>query len=231
MMEDDFQAIAHRAQKLLAPLPRQVRLIGVSKTFSADHIRAAYGAGIRDFGENRVQEALEKKRLLQDLPDITWHLIGHLQSNKVRKAVEHFDWIHSVDSLQLLQSLDGVAADLGKCPNLCLQVKLRDDPQKTGWLPATLLQSLPQIGSYRSIQVKGLMTIPPWGLSSPESQSVFSETRQLAEQLSIEIAAARWSNLRMEELSMGMSEDYGLALAEGTTMIRLGRILFGSRGV
>ncbi len=230
-MEDDLRAIAQRAQEMLAQLPAQVRLIGVSKTFSADHIRAAYGAGIRDFGENRVQEALEKQQLLQDLPDITWHLIGHLQRNKIRKAVQHFDWIHSVDSLQLLQGLDTVAMESGKCPNLCLQVKLRDDPQKTGWLPQELIQSLPQIATYRSIQIKGLMTILPWGLPAPEIQSVFSETRQFAEQLSSEIAAAGWSNLRMEELSMGMSEDYPLALAEGTTMIRLGRILFGSRGV
>lgn len=228
---DEFTAIHDRTRELLTGLPPQVRLIGVSKTFSADHIRAAYAAGLRDFGENRVQEAIAKQDLLSDLADITWHLIGQLQSNKIRKAVAHFDWIHSVDSLPQLERINAIAAETHRTPNLCLQVKFLPDANKTGWSPETLIQSLPQIVLCNSVHIKGLMTIPPNGLSPQETLEVFCANQRLANEIAHRAQAQNWANLPMEHLSMGMSADYALALKAGATFIRLGRTLFGNRRV
>ncbi len=226
----DAEQIAARIHAIRATLPPQVRLIGVSKTLSAEHVRAAYGAGLRDFGENRVQEAIDKQADLQDLPDITWHLIGPLQSNKVRKAIEHFDWIHSVDSLKLLQRIDRIAAELQKSPQVCLQVKLRPDPNKTGWEPQLLLQQLPQVCQYNQLRISGLMVIPPLQLEAAETLNLFEDARHLADQIGSEAKQQGWFNISMEQLSMGMSGDYPLAVQAGATMVRLGTTIFGTRG-
>lgn len=222
-------AIAQRVTALRQTIPPSVRIIAVSKTFSADDVRAAYGAGLRDFGENRVQEAIEKQALLADLTDIRWHLIGHLQSNKARKAIEHFDWIHSVDSLALLQRLQTLAVEGDRYLRVCLQVKHRPDPTKSGWEVPLLLQQLYGISECNRVLVKGMMTIPPQGLTPPEVQRVFEENRDLALQLAAIAKTKMWPTLQMEELSMGMSGDYPQAIQAGTTMVRLGQIIFGNR--
>ncbi|QXE26264.1 hypothetical protein B6N60_04995 [Richelia sinica FACHB-800] len=188
-------------------------------------MREAYTAGIRDFGESRIQEAASKQAELQDLPDITWHMIGHLQSNKAKKALELFQWIHSVDNLHLALRLDQLAQQLSVNPQVCLQVKILPDPNKSGWTISDLLTDLPSLNQCHHLKIQGLMTIPPLGLNEEETLKVFQETQELARK----IQAHQWSHLQMQQLSMGMSGDYKLAIQAGSTMVRLGTILFGQR--
>ncbi|MBN3874471.1 YggS family pyridoxal phosphate-dependent enzyme [Nostoc sp. JL33] len=218
-------SISERIISIRSSLPTSVRLIAVSKQVSAQAIRSAYAAGIRDFGESRIQEAASKQVELQDLPDITWHFIGHLQSNKAKKAIEQFPWIHSVDNLNLAQRLDQLAQQLGVSPQVCLQVKILPDPNKFGWSVPELLADLPTLNQYKNLQIQGLMTIPPSGLNDSEILSVFNLNRELAK----EIQEQNWSQIKMQHLSMGMSGDYELAVQAGATMVRLGTILFGDR--
>ncbi|MBN3887136.1 MAG: YggS family pyridoxal phosphate-dependent enzyme [Nostoc sp.] len=218
-------SISERIVTIRSSLPTSVKLIAVSKQVSAQAIRSAYNAGIRDFGESRIQEAASKQAELQDLPDITWHFIGHLQGNKAKKAIEQFPWIHSVDNLKLAQRLDQLAQQLGVSPQVCLQVKILPDPNKSGWSVPELLADLPTLNQYKSLQIQGLMTIPPSGLNDSEILSVFNLNRQLAKK----IQEQNWSHIKMQHLSMGMSGDYELAVQAGATMVRLGTILFGDR--
>ncbi|MEH2223489.1 YggS family pyridoxal phosphate-dependent enzyme [Nostoc sp.] len=218
-------SISERILSIRSSLPTSVKLIAVSKQVSAQAIRSAYNAGIRDFGESRIQEAASKQAELQDLPDITWHFIGHLQGNKAKKAIEHFPWIHSVDNLKLAQRLDQLAQQLGVSPQVCLQVKILPDPNKSGWSVPELLADLPTLNQYKNLQIQGLMTIPPSGLNDSEILSVFNRNRELAK----EIQEQNWSHIKMQHLSMGMSGDYELAVQAGATMVRLGTILFGDR--
>ena len=217
--------IAHNIETIRRDLPASVKLMAVTKQVSVAQMREAYAVGIRDFGESKIQEAQAKQQELADLPDICWHLIGHLQGNKVRKAVQIFDWIHSVDSLKLLRQIDRVAAELATSPNICLQVKIFPDPDKYGWTIPELLADLPQISDCEHLKISGLMAIPPLGLTLAQTQQFFEQTRDISHQ----IAQQPGSNLQISELSMGMSGDYLLAISAGATIIRLGSILFGSR--
>ncbi|MBW4561721.1 MAG: YggS family pyridoxal phosphate-dependent enzyme [Mojavia pulchra JT2-VF2] len=218
-------SISERIVHIRSLLPSSVRLIAVSKTVPAEVIRIAYAAGIRDFGESRVQEAARKQAELQDLSDITWHFIGHLQSNKAKKALEQFQWIHSVDNLQLAQRLNQLAHQLGVSPQICLQVKILPDLNKSGWSVPELLADLPVLNQYKNLQIQGLMTIPPLGIDEAATLKVFNTTRELAKT----IGDQNWSHIDIQHLSMGMSGDYQLAVQAGTTMVRLGTILFGER--
>ncbi|MBD1871743.1 YggS family pyridoxal phosphate-dependent enzyme [Oculatella sp. FACHB-28] len=220
-----MSAIAERLAQIRQTLPPSTRLIAVTKQVSVEAMRDAYAAGVRDFGESRIQEATQKQDQLQDLTDIRWHLIGHLQTNKAAKALELFQWIHSLDSLKLAQRLDQLAANLPQKPNLCLQVKILPDPNKYGWTISELLDDLPQLDQYSHLNIVGLMAIPPYGLDPHQTLSVFTQTHDLAEK----IRQQSWHNIQMQELSIGMSGDYPLAVQAGATMIRLGRILFGER--
>jgi PLP dependent protein len=218
-------SIAERIAHIREQLPASVRLIAVTKQVSVDAMREAYAAGIRDFGESRTQEAEAKIAQLKGLPDLNWHLIGHLQSNKAKKALELFQWIHSCDNLKLAQRLNRLATELSLKPKVCLQVKVAPDPNKYGWSVSELLADLPELNRCEALQIQGLMTILPLGLSDQESLAVFEHTRELA----LKIEQQNWSNLRIQELSMGMSDDYPLAVQSGATMVRLGRIIFGER--
>lgn len=218
-------SIAERIVHIRQQLPSGVRLIAVTKQVSVDAMREAYQAGIRDFGESHIQEATAKRIDLQDLSNINWHLIGHLQTKKAKKALEQFEWIHSCDSLKLVQRLNRLATDLSLRPQVCLQVKVVPDPNKYGWTIPELLADLPELDRCQALQIQGLMTILPLGLSSQESLAVFEATRDLA----LKIRQQNWSNLQMQELSMGMSGDYHLAVQAGATMVRLGNIIFGER--
>lgn len=217
--------IAERVTQIRQNLPDTVKLIAVSKQVPVEAMRLAYAAGIRDFGESRVQEAQTKQLQLVDLTDITWHFIGRLQSNKAKKAIELFQWIHSVDSLKLAQQLDKLAAENKRQIQVCLQVKIESDPQKTGWTVPQLWADLPDLACCKNLLICGLMTIPPVGLDESQVKSVFDRTSALL----AEIKSKNWLNLPQPQLSMGMSEDYKSAIASGATMIRLGRILFGER--
>ncbi len=217
------EALIHRRiQAIREQIPNHVQIMAVSKGYRAEHIRAAYQAGIRHFGESRVQEAIQKQAQLQDLPDIIWHLIGHLQTNKVKPALKHFAWIDSVDSLRLAQLLNQKAQELQLSPKLCLQVKLAPDPNKFGWSVPDLLQSLPQLNQLLQVHICGLMTILPLGLDAEAALALF---RQLAD-LADSIQRSGYERLQMQILSMGMSDDYPLAVAAGSNLIRLGRALF-----
>lgn len=218
-------SISDRITQLRLSLPASVRLIAITKQVSLAAMREAYAAGVRDFGESRVQEAEMKQAQLQDLPDITWHLIGHLQMNKAKKAVQLFEWIHSVDSLKLAQRLNQIAMACDLKPHVCLQVKLAPDPDKFGWHGPELMADLAALNDCTALDIRGLMSILPLGLTDAEALSIFQQTRALAQT----IQQQNWSNLKLQELSMGMSGDYLLAVQAGATMIRLGRILFGDR--
>lgn len=220
-----ISSISERIAQIRSLLPPSVRLIAVSKTVPASVIRLAYDAGIRDFAESRIQEAASKQAELQDLGDITWHFIGHLQKNKAKKALEQFAWIHSVDNLQLAERLNQLASQLGVSPHVCLQVKILPDPNKSGWTVPELIADLPALNQCKNLQIQGLMTIPPLGLTEEEILNVFNSTYKLFR----EIQGQHWSHLSMEQLSMGMSGDYQLAVQAGATMVRLGTILFGNR--
>lgn len=214
-----------RLQKIRLAIPSTVRLVAVTKTFEATIVRAAYELGIREFAENKVQEALEKQEALSDLTDVTWHFIGHIQSNKSRKVVEHFDWIQSVDSLKLAKRLDRQAAELDKLPKCCLQVKLADDPSKDGFEVDELKAALPELDELRHLQICGLMTILPYGLERAQAIALFEQ----AEALRASLQNQPWQRLRMDELSMGMSNDFEMAIASGATTVRIGSGLFGDR--
>ena len=211
--------------QIRASLPSTVRLIAVTKRVSTELMREAYTAGVRDFAESRIQEAASKQAELQDLSDITWHLIGNLQTNKARKALELFSWIHSVDNLPLAQRLNTLAQELGVTPNVCLQVKILPDANKSGWMVPELFADLAALNQCQNLQIQGLMTIPPQGLADAEILTLFNSTYKLAQT----IKSQNWPNITMQQLSMGMSGDYQLAVQAGATMVRLGTILFGER--
>ncbi len=218
-------SIGQRIFEIRQQLPNKVRLIAVSKTVSPQLMREAYAAGIRDFAESRLQEALEKQEQLQDLSDICWHFIGHLQTNKARKALLSFQWLHSVDSLKLAQHLNKVAKEINCYPQVFLQVKLLPDKNKYGWHQGELLNDLSTLNQCEHLKIQGLMTILPLGLSESERLQTFQATQKLA----LKIKQQKWSHINMNELSMGMSGDYLLAIKAGATMVRLGTIIFGSR--
>jgi hypothetical protein len=218
-------SVAERITALRQTIPAQVRIIAVSKTVPASLIREAYAAGLREFAESRLQEAVAKQTQLADLKDITWHFIGHLQSNKAKQTLHHFQWLQSVDSLALAQRLNLLAANFSSRPQLCLQVKLRPDPQKFGWMPEAILNALDSLYTLNHLHICGLMTILPLNLTPPEQLLAFEELKVIAQR----IQQHPKTPLPITELSMGMSQDYPLAIQAGATMIRLGRILFGER--
>jgi len=217
--------LARRLAKVRSLIPDHVLLIAVSKTFPESIIRAAHAEGIRDFAENKVQEALSKQANLSDLTDVTWHFIGHIQSNKSRKVVENFDWIHSVDSLKLAARLNRQATELGRQPNCCLQVKLLPDPTKDGFGVDELMAALPELDQLQQLNICGLMVILPYGLSPAESVAGFEQARDLAQQIN----QSGMIRAKMTALSMGMSGDFERAIAAGATMVRIGSGLFGQR--
>lgn len=214
--------IAQKIALIKQQIPSEVELIAITKQVSLEAMRSAYRAGIRNFGENRLQEALTKQRELEDLVDVNWHFIGHIQKNKAKRILETFTWIHSVDSLSLAQRINNLAAELNCFPKVFLQVKVLPDPNKYGWEVKNLLQDLESLNQLQNLNIQGLMTILPWGLSSTEILAAFEQVAEL----STIIRQKNYPNLPMQELSMGMSGDYQLAIQAGATKIRLGRTIF-----
>ncbi len=198
-------------------LPHNVNLLAVSKGFSIQEIKIINNEGQNDFGESRFQEAIEKKFLLNQFKNIKWHFIGRVQSNKIRKIVQNFEYIHSVDSYEKLLKISNVSFEENKNPLIMLQVKLSDDPTKGGFNPKVLIEKWDQIQKLRCIRIKGLMTINPKGLSSNENIKLFKKCRNLAD------------SLKLHDCSMGMSGDWEEAVEAGSTWLRLGSIIFGNR--
>ena len=206
--------------------PSDVRLIAVSKTFSADHVRAARAAGQLDFGENKVQEALQKIEETADRA-IRWHLIGHLQSNKAKKAAAPFACIHSVDSVDLLRKVDAAAAEQGAAPDVLVQVYLAGEATKFGAGIEEARRVMDAALAARAVRVTGLMVIPPWSEDPEQTRPWFVRLRQvrdawLAEGLPPDC---------LRHLSMGMSHDFEAAIEEGATLVRVGTAIFGKRTV
>ena len=206
--------------------PSEVRLLAVSKTFSLEHIRAAAAAGQQDFGENRAQEARQKIEGSADLR-IRWHLIGTLQSNKARKAAACFSAIHSIDSLRLMEAVDAAASEAGTSPELLVQVDLAGEATKHGASREGAIEIVRAAGRCRSARVVGLMTIPPFFDDPERTRPYFAELRDLRATLLKE----GLDPASLQELSMGMSHDFEIAVQEGATIVRLGTAIFGERHV
>jgi PLP dependent protein len=194
-----------------------VVLVAVSKKFSARRIREAYGAGLREFGENYVQEFATKRPELQDLAGARFHLIGHLQSNKVAQACELFDVIQTADSVKLLERIDRAAGERGVETEVLLEIKLSDEAAKTGADPAQIPDLLQRSARCSNLRVTGLMTMPPWSTDAEQSRPYFQRLAQLGREYGL------------PKLSMGMSNDFEVAIEEGATLIRIGTALFGTR--
>ena len=202
----------------------EVTLVAVSKTFPAEAIRAAYDAGLREFGENRVQEFEAKRPKLADL-DATWHLIGHLQSNKARRAAQLFDRVDSVDSLALAQKLDSGAAEYGKRLPVLIEVHLGDETTKSGVAEADLAALAAGITALAHLELRGLLAIPPYSDDPERARPYFRKLRELRDGLSRRLGRP------FRALSMGMSHDFEVAIEEGATEIRVGKALFGGRRI
>ncbi len=204
--------------------PDEVRLVAVSKTVPAERIRQAYEAGLREFGENRVQEAEAKRAALSDLT-VTWHLVGHLQTNKAKLARELFHWVHSVDSLRVAQKLDQAAVSSGDKLPVLLQVNLGEEPTKFGTGEAEVMSLVEQIGRLPTLELRGLMILPPLFENPEQARPYFRRLRELARS----IASRNFPGVSIEDLSMGMSHDFEVAIEEGATIIRVGTAIFGPR--
>ena len=198
--------------------PASVGLLAVSKTQPAAAIREAAEAGVRDFGENYLQEALDKQAELSELP-LVWHFIGPIQSNKTKSIAEHFDWVHSVDRLKIAQRLsDQRPAELSPL-NICLQVNVSGEASKSGCAPEELLQLAQAVAAMPQLRLRGLMCIPAPSEDPAEQRAAFARLRALRDELP----------LTLDTLSMGMSQDLEAAIAEGATWVRIGTALFGAR--
>ena len=204
--------------------PGEITLIAVSKTFGADHVRAAWGAGQQDFGENKVQEALQKIAETSDIP-VRWHLIGHLQSNKARKAALPFACIHAIDSVDVLQRVDTAAAEGGATPEVLVQVDLAGETTKYG-APADAARRIVDAAlTCRAARLAGLMLLPSWSENQEETRPWFGRLRELRDGW----IAAGVPRDALRHLSMGMSHDFEAAIEEGATMVRVGTAIFGKR--
>lgn len=211
-----------RAAKRAGRRAEDVTLVAVSKTFPAEAIRAAYGAGLRHFGENRVQEWESKRPLLLDL-DATWHLIGHLQSNKARRAAYLFHRVDSVDDLELAKKLDAAAAAEGKRLPVLIEVHLSGEETKSGAAESDLPTLASSVAPFAHFDLIGLMTIPPFFEEPERARPYFRKLRELRDELSARLGRA------LPVLSMGMSHDFEVAIEEGATEIRVGTVIFGTR--
>ena len=203
--------------------PREVKLVAVSKNIDVERIVLAVEAGVRDFGENRVQEAAEKIPRVH--ADVTWHFVGHLQRNKAKDAVELFSLMHSLDSIRLARELDRRCEMADSTIDLLLQVNISGEATKFGVPPEMARDVLLEIARYERLRVRGLMVIAPYSDNPEDARPWFSQARQLMR----ELGRLSISNVSMDELSMGMSGDYEVAIEEGATIIRVGTAIFGER--
>jgi pyridoxal phosphate enzyme (YggS family) len=201
-----------------------VRLVAISKTHPPELIRAAFAAGLRDFGENRVQEAMSKRPALADL-GVTWHLVGHLQSNKARVARDIFHWVHSLDSLRLAQKLAQSAVPGNPRLPVLIEVNLGEESSKAGVRASEVAALAEQIAPSDTLELRGLMVIPPFFENPEDVRPYFRQLRALAR----DIESRNLSNISMRELSMGMSHDFEVAIEEGATIVRVGTAIFGER--
>ena len=223
-ISDNLINIHSRMQDATHRVGRQVsdvRLVAVSKTYPPSVIQEAWNAGQHVFGENRVQDALPK---IAELPaEAEWHFIGHLQSNKIRKALPAFTLIHGVDNLELAQQINRIAGEMGLTANILLEINVSGEASKFGFSPTDLRQNLEDLLCLPNIRINGLMTMAPYSEDPETARPVFSKLRILRD----ELAAKTGQSLR--ELSMGMSGDFEVGIEEGATIVRIGSSIFGHR--
>jgi len=223
-IDANLQAVKARIEAAAKQCGRDandIELLAVSKTFGADAVRSAHAAGQRAFGENYVQEAVEKIAALSGLP-LTWHFIGPIQSNKTRQIAENFDWVHSIDRLKIAERL-AAARPATRAPlQVCIQVNIGDETSKSGIAPTEALGLAHAIAKLPQLNLRGLMTIPPASSDISVQRSYFAQLRRLRDNIALQ-------DCPLDTLSMGMSGDIEAAIAEGSTMVRVGTAIFGSR--
>ncbi len=219
----DVRARITRAAEAAGRDPSDIRLVAVSKTFGAEYVEAAAAAGQLEFGENRVQEAAEK--IDRVAAPARWHLVGHLQSNKARRAASLFACIQSVDSVDLLRRLDAAAADEATSPDVLVQVDLAGEPTKHGATPEQVQRIFAEAAACRAVRLTGLMALPPFFDDAEEARPYFRRLRVLRDRM---VAGGTPAPL-LRELSMGMSHDFEVAVQEGATIVRVGTAIFGAR--
>ena len=213
----------NKACKNAGRSPKEVTLISVSKTKPVEMLQEAYDAGARVFGENKVQEIMDKYDQLPS--DIEWHMIGHLQRNKVKYIIDKVSMIHSVDSLRLAETIEHEAAKKNVCMPILIEVNVAEEESKFGIHKEETISLIRQIAALPHIQILGLMTIAPFVENPEDNRTYFRQIRQL----SVDIDAQNIDNVRMDILSMGMTGDYMVAIEEGATMVRVGTGIFGAR--
>lgn len=226
MLKENLEQVEARIQKACDRAGRdrgEVTLIAVSKTKPAETLREAYDLGVRVFGENKVQELVDKYEALPD--DISWHMIGHLQRNKVKYVIDKAELIHSVDSLRLAETIEKEAKKHNITANILIEVNVAREESKFGVTPEELDEIVEKIAGFPHLNVKGLMTIAPNVENPEENRAVFARLRKL----SVDIASKNVDNMNMSILSMGMTNDYEIAIEEGATMVRVGTGIFGER--
>ncbi len=210
-------AAAHESNRK----PKDLTLLAVSKKQEAHKIEEAYALGLRDFGENYLQEALEKQNTLKDL-DLYWHFIGPIQSNKTRSIANHFDWVHTVDRLKIAERLSA-QRELEAPLNVCLQINIDDEESKSGIAPDELFELAHSVSKLPKLRLRGLMVIPRAQDTFKHQSEAFKKTRLLLSELEQKL------DIRLDTLSMGMSSDLEAAIAEGATIVRIGTAIFGAR--
>jgi pyridoxal phosphate enzyme (YggS family) len=215
--------IRENVKRILDGLPEGVELIGVAKTRSLEEIREAVDAGIRNIGENYVQEA---ERAYQKIGQaVKWHMIGHLQSNKAKKAVRIFDMIETVDSVKLAAAIDRACGDIGKVMPVLIEINSGEESQKAGVMPEDAASLIREMTVFRNIRIMGLMTMGPFSGEPEDARPYFRRTREVFD----EIRNTNLSGVEMKHLSMGMSNSYKVAIEEGANMVRIGTKIFGER--
>lgn len=219
-----MKRISHAAMRA-GRNPEEIKLIAVTKNVNIDTIKEAIDSGLRIFGENRVQEAIKKVSVIgcqASGSNIQWHLIGHLQKNKTKYAVQLFDLIHSVDSIELAEELNKQAEKIGKVQRILIQVKLSEEETKHGVLEKDLEPLLEKIKSLRHLKLEGLMTMPPYVEDVEKVRPYFRRLKEIRDR-------CQDLGFHLPELSMGMSNDFEVAIEEGATMVRIGTAIFGER--
>jgi len=226
-LKEQIQAVNERVRKAALRCkrdPREIRLVAVSKKQAVDKVLRAIRAGVDTLGENYIQEAVHKISKL-DEHSVSWHFIGHLQSNKAKAAVDLFDLIHSLDSLKLANALEKRSAAIGKIQNVLVQVNLSNEDVKSGISATHATELIRSISCLDHLAVRGLMTMPPFFDDPENARPYFSKLRQLRDH----IKGQNIPNVSMDELSMGMTGDYEVAIEEGATLVRIGTAIFGKR--
>ncbi len=225
-IQDNLKIVKEKINRAAARAgrdPAGIRIVAVTKTHQPEVVDQAVKAGLVDVGENKVQEFLDKARMVKE--DCRWHFVGHLQRNKVNKVIGRFELIHSLDSLRLARKIDKSSLAAGAVANVLVQVNTSGEESKYGIEPDEAEELCARVSSFEGVRVRGLMTMAPWVEDRGVIARSFSALRKLAD----EIGSRKIENISMDELSMGMTDDFEIAVAEGSTMLRLGRVLFGPR--